>query len=78
MELKRQRQLNVGRVVHRTYREGAAGDMVVKDVVYLKNDNQAHRVLRYTLVLTPAASRSPSGSCTLVFSSLLWQRSVKS
>lgn len=78
MELKRQRQLNVGRVVYRTCREGAAGDVVLKDVVYLKNDNQPHRVLCYTLVLTPAASRSPSGSRTLVFSSLLWQRSVKS
>lgn len=78
MELKRQRQLYVRRVVYRTYREGAAGHAVLKDVVYFKNDNQAHRVLRYTLVLTPSASRSPSGSCTLVFSVLLWQRSVKS
>lgn len=49
----------VRRVVYRTYREGAAGHAVLKDVVYFKNDNQAHRVLRYTLVLTPSALPQP-------------------
>ena len=59
MELKRQRQLNVGRVVYRTYREAAAGDMVLKDLVYLKNDNQAHRVLTLHTCSHPSCLLQP-------------------